>query len=562
MNLLGIGTDKNFWERVRTADEFARYREELFMLWDTHGEALELPALTYSKYKMFFESGDRDEYEHKYFPRRVALNSAALLSLIYPEEDRYLRRLMDVIYIICDEYKWSLPAHQGKLQNYDEELIDLFAAETGFALAEIYTLLGDRLEPLIKERIRREIDKRIVDSIFSREPYAWWEGGTNNWSAVCMGSVACTVMLMRPELFGKLRSRAEKTMERYLDGFLDDGICFEGCGYWYYGFGFFTVFADMVRTFTGGELDYFKLPKVKAIASFIQKMYLSGDTGVSFADGNRRLTFELGLVHRLKAEYPDEVLAYSPDYSSGYDRCGRFCLQLRRATWLNEEYYNAPAPVCADAEYYAPLSEWLVKRTPKYGFAAKGGCNDEPHNHNDVGSFIYAKGGSQKLCDLGSGSYTRQYFDPQTRYSILECSSRSHNVPIVEGMHQSAGKNFKAENVRFEDGIFSLDIAHAYDICNLESLVRSFKFTDSGFILNDKFVYSGDGDIIERFVSLCEPKISSHGLIETDGAFIEFDPTLCEVSFSSEHSEVKGRVLYFIDLKLHPSVREFSCIIK
>ena len=45
--------------------------------------------------------------------------------------------------------------------------------------------------------------------------------------------------------------------------------------------------------------------------------------------------------------------------------------------------------VCA--EYYAPDAQWFIKRTPFYGFAVKGGCNNEHHNHNDVGSFIFAK---------------------------------------------------------------------------------------------------------------------------------------------------------------------------
>ena len=88
--------------------------------------------------------------------------SSALLALIYPEEDKYLIKLMDAIYAICDEYTWCLPAHQGKLEPNNNTKIDLMAAETGFTLAEIYTLLNDRLEPLIKNRILAETERRIV----------------------------------------------------------------------------------------------------------------------------------------------------------------------------------------------------------------------------------------------------------------------------------------------------------------------------------------------------------------------------------------------------------------
>lgn len=555
MRLLKRAHDKDFWVEVREKECFARYRQELFSLWDRHCQN-ELPMLTYSDFKLFWTTGDRKTYEGKYFSRRLALDCSALLSLIYPEEEKYLKKLMDVIYVICDEYTWCLPAHQKKLEENNNSKIDLFASETGFALSEVCTMLGDRLDPLIKNRIRAEIERRIISSYVGKEPYDWWETSGSNWNAVCTGSVACTVMLMFPELFDSQKPRFDRALEHYLDGFADDGICIEGCGYWHYGFGFFVVYADMVREFTGGRTDYFAREKVRSVSTFIQKMFLSGNASVSFADGGRSLSYHLGLVHYLKKEYPDDITVFSPELSYNYDGCGRFCLQLRSLIWFEEKYY-IDHDVSTDTALLAPDSQWFIKTCANYGFAAKGGHNNELHNHNDVGSFILAKDGRQVLCDLGAGVYTRQYFSKE-RYDILECSSRGHSVPIIDGKYQLFGGQYASKDVSCSDGVFSADISGAYALDELRSLKRSFSFTDSTVTLTDEFEYCGDGIITERFVTLQKPTVTSEGEVAVDGAVLKYDPSSCTVSISSE-KRICGDECYFIDLVLKKGTALFTC---
>lgn len=560
MNLLGKAMDKEFWKEVREKDCFKKYRDELFELWEKHVENGPIMQLKYRDFKLFWTTGDRGQYERTYFTRRLALDCSALLSLIYPEEEKYLDRLMDQIYAMCDEYTWCLPAHQGKLEENNNCRVDLFAAETGFALAEIYTMLGDRLEPLIRNRIIAEIDRRIVAPITEKEYYGWWEHGRANWTAVCMGSVACTFMLMRPELAVNMIDRFNTSMDYYLSGFTDDGMCLEGCGYWHYGFGFFTVYADMVRRFTDGKVDFFKQPKVKTVATFLQKMFLSGKASVSFSDGGRGCSYHLGLCHYLKNEYPDDVLVYKPEYSYNYDGCGRFCLQLRSATWLSEEYYYNPAPDNVCAEYYAENSEWFIKRTNSYGFAAKGGNNNEPHNHNDVGSFIFAKNNEQMLMDLGAGAYTRQYFSNE-RYTFLQADSRGHSVPIVNGAVQLAGADAKARNTRVEDGKFITDIAGAYNVEGLESIVRSFSFTEDSVTLTDEFVYTGEGEILDRIVSYHDIEKVEDGVLRIKAATVKYDPDKYELTIESENSRFSSAVGKYATFKLKPGVKTFTVTI-
>ena len=558
MNLLGRGTEPEFWREVRE-DKNGCYKnllEELHSHWNKYSENVPLYALKYSDFKLFFTTGSRSEYEKAYFARRLSLNCSALLSLIYPEEEKYIVRLMDDIYAICDSYTWCLPAHQPGLDKNNNSHVDLFASETAFDLAQIDALLGDRLEPLIRDRIRVETERRVVRSYLSRRYN--WETFANNWNAVCTGSVAGTVMLLFPELFETLKPRFEASMEIYLSGFSADGFCYEGCGYWHYGFGFFLAFADMIEKFTDGEKNYFLRGDVKKISTFIQKMYLSGRASVSFADGGRTLLYHLGLLHYLKVRYPDDVAVYSPELSYNTDSCGCFTRHLRSFIWFDENTYIHPEPDDGCAQYYAPDAEWLVKRTPSYGFAVKGGCNAEDHNHNDVGSFIYAKNGSHVFTDPGSGRYTRQYFGKDTRYTILECSSRGHSVPIVNGKFQMPGAEYRASGVSFENGVFTEDIAGAYGIKELASLVRVFRFTDDDVTLTDTFDYSGEGGITERFVTFLKPEIGEKGTVVLGDTILHYDSKISHPVISSEMGTQNAEI-YFVDFPLEKGTTEFTC---
>jgi len=557
MQLLGKAMTPDFWREVREKKTFEGYRENLTSLWETYGSC-PIPPLNYSDFKLFFTTGDRNIYETPYFDRRWMMDVAALMSLIYPENSVYIDRLMDVIYAICDEYTWCLPAHQGDLEKNNNAVIDLFAAETGLYLAEIDTLLGDRLEPLIRDRIRVEIDRRIFTPFLSTKPYkhySWWETGTSNWTAVCMGSVACAFMHLRPDTARELLPRFEASMACFLRGYGNDGVCEEGGSYWNYGFGFFLLYADMVRTFTEGEIDHFKSPKVKAIATFYQKTLLSGNACISFADADPFAAVNLGRTHYLIREYPDEVVM--PEGPFTYTERSKFSIHLRSALWFSEEYAQTKLPAC---EFYAPDAEWFVKRTASYGLAVKGGHNQEPHNHNDVGAFILAKNGRQLICDLGFGLYTRQYFREE-RYNIFEPSSRSHSLPIIDGKCQYNGKQFCARDARYEKGTFSLDLAAAYNRPE-ERILRTFLCDDDSVTLTDIFDLKEGTAIIERLVTKLVPDCTVAGTVRIEDLTLIYDPNLWNCSVSTEQATKDGAMCYLIDFMPKGKTNTFICHMK
>ena len=231
----------------------------------------------------------------------------------------------------------------------------------------------------------------------------------------------------------------------------------------------------------------------------------------------------------------------------------------RAATWLDPDIYDNPDRIDAEAEYYADESQWYVKRTKSYGFASKGGFNNEHHNHNDVGSFIFSKDGRQLITDMGRGAYTKQYFKPETRYDFIECSSLGHSVPYFnDEIPQKFGNEYAAKDYVFSPGYYAMDIAGAYGDERIKSVKREFRTYDEYVTVTDTF--DSDAAITERLVSIIEPEISE-GKVKILCAEIEFDNSLCDVSVK-ETVTSKRFTAYLIDFKLRDGVNRFEFKIK
>jgi hypothetical protein len=117
--------------------------------------------------------------------------------------------------------------------------------------------------------------------------------------------------------------------------------------------------------------------------------------------------------------------------------------------------------------------------TKGFFVAAQGGHNAESHNHNDVGNFIVYRDGRPILIDAGVETYSRKTFSGQ-RYEIWTMQSAYHNLPTIDGVMQSPGRQFAAREVRYEangdHAQLQLDIAGAYPKqANVKSWVRTIR---------------------------------------------------------------------------------------
>jgi hypothetical protein len=119
------------------------------------------PALPATLFLEFFRSGDRQQYEAPWFRRREMLADLALGECL-EYQGRFLDPLLNVAWAICEESSWELPAHHHDLPDVARPEIGLFAALTGTQLAEVVVLLGHECHPLLEQRIRREVDQRLL----------------------------------------------------------------------------------------------------------------------------------------------------------------------------------------------------------------------------------------------------------------------------------------------------------------------------------------------------------------------------------------------------------------
>ena len=152
-------------------------------------------SLSFHNFRRYEEDGNRSAYENEYFAHRGMLETFALMAWIY-EDEEFLHKLEDVIWAICDEYSWPVAAHMRgtSLSEYQEECpnVDLFAAETAEAFAEILSLLGDKLHPTVVMRMRKRLEERIFGQL--HQDFAWKTVKICNWAAVCAGSVGMAAM--------------------------------------------------------------------------------------------------------------------------------------------------------------------------------------------------------------------------------------------------------------------------------------------------------------------------------------------------------------------------------
>ena len=544
-----------------------RFTDEIIMLAD---EAItqESPAFKMSEYVMFYENGNRTFFEKGYFDRRRKCNNI-MQAYWLTEDEKYLLPLVDYITYICDEFTWCLPAHT-KLYNClskgSIEEIDLFQAETARLFAEIVMCVGDKLPKYTLDRMGYEVRRRIFATLNlnaenSKNIYNyWWEDCKMNWATVC--GAGCTMAAL---YFGT-ETEAENAVKRfigcldsYLEGIDDDGCCKEGMAYWSYGFAHFVILAQAVKVYTDGKTDYFKSAKTHEIALFPQRVRMSDERVASISDGGESFGFKIGLISLLKAIYSDVIL---PDLKYG-SRKGNVD-SVSELLWFDVDYRSEK--LSFDTNFLAD-SQWYISRKEKYSFVAKGGHNDEPHNHNDIGSFMITVGDEIFISDLGCGEYVRETFLPETRYNYIQNSSRGHSVPVIDGEYQQAGAEYCAKNAKASDNTFEIDIEGAYKSGLVNKINRHFTVSDDKVILTDRVEYTLENtNVTERFISKRKPELYE-GVIDFGVGKILYDTAKYKAAISTDsyvsHNGTDIVTVYIADIESigKEEVFEFEFII-
>ncbi|MFC4138346.1 MULTISPECIES: heparinase II/III family protein [unclassified Microbacterium] len=461
--------------------------------------------------------GDRTEHSDVYFGIRRRLFAAAIGALLSDEVP--ISATEDLIWAICDEYTWALPAHIPELSSPrpeipHDEIIDLFSAETAFALAEIIALLGERLHPLLVARAHREIERRVLGPFRDR---AWfWETVETNWSSVCAASVGIAAMYLETDGLEGILDRCTAAMDALLAGYGDDGICIEGLNYWNYGFGHFAYYAEALRQRTGVDLWAGKdHEKLTAITRYPRNVALGGRAVAAFSDAEPYGMVTPALAALTERFDPSNAVPREFWAAAGWDH--NWGPVVRQFAWARDAAdevtdTETPATWFGDAAWFTARAR---SGADEVGFAAKGGDNDEPHNHNDLGSFVLAVNGDPLLSELGMGYYDGFYFLPETRYETYSAGAQGHSVPMIAGVRQHHGRGAAAvvEEVSEEAGRLTLDLTSAYDLGGLQLVRRTFTFAGGTLTIDDDFAADEPVEIVDRLVSLFPIQVTEHGAV-------------------------------------------------
>lgn len=464
-----------------------------------------LPELTDALYRDCAATGNRLNFEKVYFERRRRLGrcAAALLAAGPGAEASLRAAFVAKLESIFSEASWALTAHvYHNPTGRDPRVLDLFAAETAVTLAECVAIFGDLvpdgLRAGIRERLRRDVFENYLAGDF------FWLRITNNWNAVCHQGVLGAAMALEEdaELLARMWTKALAALPRFLEGFGADGASSEGPSYWDYGFGWFSRLNRQLEARTGGELSLFEgHEKIRAIAGYGPAMCLRGGALVNFADcapgaalrastladlgerlGDASCLAQAGANYARLAGGPVALDAQRPDFL-----CWVRAFFHARAIRFGEATAMAGAPAAADA-FFPSLGVWVARGRDGAGheweLAAKGGRNDEHHNHNDLGSFILNVDGVRLIAEIGLPEYTAAYFSP-ARYEFLAARTLGHSLPIINGREQAAGGEFFAVVRRGDTGAlvaeFEAELAGAYPAeANCEGFSRRLVLDKAG----------------------------------------------------------------------------------
>ncbi|GAB6856452.1 heparinase II/III domain-containing protein [Microbacterium xylanilyticum] len=469
-----------------------------------------------SLFARYVRDGDRATYEGAVSERQLRL-TRAVIAAAATEEQRWIDEAADGVVVLCEQSTWSLPAHDDAharrgfvLPDVTAPYLDLVAGEIVAQLAVADRILGPRWDaswPGLRERIRHEAEVRVFTPFETRDDL-WWLGywrEVNNWNPWILGNVllAAVLLLDDAERIARLLARALDSLDRYVAELPADGAIDEGVAYWWNGAGRMLELLDLVTSLTDGGLDARTVPVVAETLRFPMRMHLGGQWYVNVADGWARsrghepwqLPFRWGgLIGDARvtawaraARRRGEPVA---DASGGLPR---LVCALVDGAWRDAAPAAAPLP---EAVWLGSV-QLLVRRgaagsAEGLALAAKGGTNDENHNHKDLGSFIVAAGGRPLLVDVGKPTYTAQTFSAE-RYGIRAMQSGWHNAPAPLGLEQGEGPAFSAQVIaapRGEPGVdpaadagsaagadpsLELELSGAYPLPDGDSWRRTFR---------------------------------------------------------------------------------------
>ncbi|MFL7807167.1 MAG: SCP2 sterol-binding domain-containing protein, partial [Anaerolineae bacterium] len=358
----------------------------------------EWPVLLAVRYLDYARNGNRTR-----FAEVRSLRRHMLLSLVMAEcveaQGRFLDEIANGIWLICEESSWCVPAHIGVqragvgLPDTTEPIVDLFCGETSALLAWVVYLLGARLDdvsPLIRPRVQREIDARVLTPCLERDDF-WWMGFTprrvNNWNPWINSNWLTSALLMEADPGRRVEAVAKsmRSLDRFLDPYPRDGGCDEGPGYWGRAGASLLDCLELLYSATDGAIDVYGVPLIQEMGRYIYRVQIEGHWFVNFADASALVGPTPSVVYQYGLRIGDAEMTAMGAWLAAYqdlahpqvDRMGSLG-RLLPALFLLDDLIGLKARQPLPRDVWLPEIEVMVARD-------RAGSSE--------GLFVAAKGG-------------------------------------------------------------------------------------------------------------------------------------------------------------------------
>lgn len=589
-------SDRIGWERVPKhirEKSIAKGEEYIDYEWKT---------VSATSYLEFVRSGDR-QINDKYHSGIITPLHNLFIAELFEGKGRFTDQLINGIWAMCEMTTWSSAAHikaqttgEG-LPNIEEPIIDLHAARNAHLLAWINYYLKkefDKINPFISKRIEYEINRRVLEPFYTRDDFRWMalKGQVvGNWNPYCNSHVLATILLAETNWQKRVKGvyKVMTSLDKFTNYYGDDGGCNEGPGYWGMAAASHFEALYLLKKVTKESIDIFSDQLIRNMGTFIYKVDINYPYFINFADAGARVAPNAYLVYKYGESIHDNAmqgfgafLAQKQNFANGEYAGSPFF--VFESMFDMDEILSYPTKEPLPGNFWLPDLQVAGCRDKEgsaegFFFAAKGGHNNESHNHNDVGSFILYYDGSPLIIDVGPGTYTRQTFAKE-RYTIWTMQSAYHNLPTINGVMQKEGKEFKASSVTYNASpskiSFSLNLAGAYpDEAMVRSWIRSYEFIrGKGLEIKDSYKLEKVREpSVLSFMVWFEPMMVKTGIVNLtnpSGKRIKLSYNPEELEFSYETIPqtdnnlrgVWGDKLYRILLKSKSNRKEGSFNIK
>jgi len=530
--------DRQFWNNIpgNLRQEYISKAEE-YLKYDW-------PVVKATDYLEFIHSGNRRQEVY-------AACSNALITLVMGElaegKGRFLDQIINGVWYYSEQTWWGWSAHLGSqkagsgLPDINDPYVDLGVGEVTSNLSWTLYLFKDefdKVHSLISKRLRQEITRKVLTPYLERDDFGYmgFKGGRpNNWNPWINYNMLTSFLLVENDPARKTAGvqKVINSLDKFLNGYSDDGGCDEGPSYWGVAGAVLYENLEILRNVTNGKFDVFDNQLVQNIGKYFYKVNIHAPYFINFADADATTGGNASAVYRYGKAIGDPLMQNFGAYLAKLGEWGNHSFggkifdQIRNLV-LFDEIRNAKAEEALVADFWFPDTEVAGARDREgsfngFFFGAKGGFNAESHNHNDVGSCVMYFDGKPCLIDLGRETYTAKTFGSR-RYEIWTMQSGYHNLPVINGKDQMQGANFKAKNSTFnanaQSAVFSTDIAGAYTgEAQVKSWIRSYILNrGKSFVITDKYELNAvTNTTSSNLMTCCKVTREKPGLLKLNG---------------------------------------------